>query len=235
MPFTTPYTQEQLKAISVVSRFNDVIGNALVLKSLLSIGRKEWEGFVNEGTGAHLISKIQSTGFKTDAIHTYISKLVKVFMNSQGANLGAWTKDSLANEHSLTTAVVSRMSATLYKEHDELFIDVAVRLLGFDNALVQYAISDKPLWMVGYVSSQFDDIPAAQTAELYYGKLVEHFPHLSIADRDEVMTRAIFNITESNMDGYDAMLDAIQTVIGYAVGAEDKVKDKVFTFGAAQY
>ena len=235
--------QEKLKSLSVLLRFNDVIGNTNVLQALYHTGKKEWMQSVNANTQEHLIKDIYSAGFKTDAVNHYVSVLAKVFLSSQGANLSAWTKNSMEQEHVLTAAVVSRMGTKQYTDHDGLFIDVATRLLGFDKTLVDYVISlDDPEakrtdLLVGYVSSQYDDLIGIDNAEIYFDDLIQHLKHVDLVkDRNELIETAI-KILNSTPDitPYNALLESVQTVIGYVVGPADAAKDKVFTFGAAQY
>ncbi|EJI5696442.1 hypothetical protein NFI00_000145 [Salmonella enterica] len=236
-----PLNQATLKALSVVTRFNDVIGNTNVLRSLYRESQKEWNKSVNVNNGEHLIKSIHTAGFKTDAIHAYVSVLVKIFMSSQGANLGAWTKNSLADEHVLTTASISRMGTKLYDNNDQLFTDFATRVIGFDKSLIDYVIATENgekavAVLVGYVASQFDDLVGADNAEIYYEELVEHLSHLDlIQDRDNLVGTAVnLVINHGQDDGYKALLAAAQTVLGYVIGDRTGENDKVFSFPPAQ-
>lgn len=234
--------QDKLKALSVILRFNDVIGNTNVLRALHTTGLKTWKESVNSNTQAHLIEGIHTTGFKTDAINHYISVLVKVFMSSNGANLSGWTKNSLEAENTFTTVVANRMGAKLYNNHNDLFIDVVTRLLGFDKALSEYVVgleedTKRVDLLVGYVASQFDDLVGIDNAEIYYDLLIDHLGHVDLVkDRDDLITTAIKVLDQQpGVSGYDALLESAQTVIGYVIGDRTGEKDKVFTFGKAQY
>lgn len=234
--------QDKLKALSIVTRFNDVIGNTNVLQSLHEQGYKEWLKCVNASNHEHLIKDIQSTGFKTDAITAYVSVLAKIFLNSQGANLSAWTKNSLSTEHALTEVVVRRMGTKLYTNHDELFMDVATRVLGFDNSLVEFVIKSltdtekHPELLVAYVASQFDDLVGVENVEIYFESLIEHLNHIGFRkERDEVFSKAVDLVVNGNeANGYKAVEDAIVSVLGYRVGDRSGKDDTVFTFPPAQ-
>ena len=238
-----PFSQSTLKALSVLTRFNDVIGNTNVLRALYHEGQKTWNKAMNADTQEHLIKDIHTTGFKTDSINLYVSVIVKIFMASQGANLSGWTKNSLEKENLFTMAAVSRMGAKLYSHHDELFSDVIVRLFGFDKTLVDYVIAtdndDKRVdLLVGYVASQFDDLLGLDNVEIYYDELIDHLKHVDlIKDRDELITRAIQMVASFGgpQDAYVALLKSAQTVIGYVIGDTEGKEDTVFTFGEAKY
>ncbi|ASU03677.1 hypothetical protein JOAD_238 [Erwinia phage vB_EamM_Joad] len=236
-----PFSQDTMKALSVITRFNDVIGNTNVLRSLYRESQKEWAKSVNANNGEHLIKSIHTAGFKTDAVQAYVSVLAKIFLSSQGANLSAWSKNSLAEEHALTAAVISRMGTKLYDTNDQLFTDVATKVLGFDLYLVEYVLAseggDKAVdKLVAYVTSQFDDLVGAENAEIYFDELIEHLKHIDlIQDRDNLFSTALHLIVGyGETDGYAALLKAAQNVLGYVIGDRTGEQDKVFTFPPAK-
>lgn len=134
--------QQLLNNVRMVNQFNCVLGTANIIKAIYDQSVKEWRNSINAANQEHLIRDVQASGAKTDAIHVYISKLVKLVTNVQSYNGSAWSVDTLCSENAITVATISRICSMTFVDNKELFIVVATKLLGYDKDIVNYAISE---------------------------------------------------------------------------------------------
>lgn len=112
-----------------------------ILLSLHALGTEEWDRSFNSLSNEHLIKNIANTNTKTEAVRSYVGKVVKLYMNSLGVNAGAWSKDSIAADHTSGMIHSNKLATSVYKSHDALFKDTVSRLLGFDPDVVAFSIS----------------------------------------------------------------------------------------------
>lgn len=233
-------SQETLQALHTVTTFNQIVGNINILKSLYDLGQKEWEKTRNVGTGVHLIEGIATASHKSDAIGVYVSKLVKVFLNAHGATLSAWSKDTIASENTLTLATISRMGSIVIEDHDTLFSMVATRLMGYDKALVELAMTHDQntkayaTHLIGYLGTMTGELETAERAGDYMYDLVDRLAQVNLSvDRDQICTLAIEQLmVDQNTSAYNALTRAADVVIennGPVVTA------KPFEFPPTQY
>lgn len=110
-----------------------------VLLSLHALGQEEWDRSFNSLSNEHLIKNVANTNTKTEAVRSYVGKVVKLYMNSLGINAGAWTKDSIAADHTSGMIHSNKLATSVYKSHDALFKDTVGRLLGFDPDVVAFS------------------------------------------------------------------------------------------------
>lgn len=150
-------TNEQINFVCVL---RDTVGSFKILGSLLETSRKAWEACENAETNDHLIKGIAVSPIKTDACHTYVSKVIKHYLTSQGTRATAWTKNTIASENFTNKSITSIISAHTFYDHTELFKIVATRLMGFDDTLVDLAINldekSRAEALVVYMGSRFD-------------------------------------------------------------------------------
>lgn len=213
MPIQT-IDQSKLKALSIVTRFNDIVGNSFILKNLYEYSETEWKRFESENGQSHLIKGVKSTSAKTDAVKIYISKLIALYMNSKGPNLSTWSKDTIAGENDITMAIINRIGTTLFESNVELFTIVATKLMGFDKALVELAIGSEDhikdvQRLVVYLGTSFDDVEDAKAAEVYLDDVVFSLSQVDYKKyRTDICQGAIDSIlhrTEYPVTGYEAI------------------------------
>jgi len=149
-----------LDGIAMVSTLREAAGAVVVLQSLLEISKSEWQRSFNATTGAHLIKDNTVGSLKSDAIFTYISKLVKTYLSADGIRSTAWTKNTISGENFTTKAISGILAGSPIASHEDLFRPVTTRLLGFDEQLVEAAIAGDSLSrataLVTYLASRFD-------------------------------------------------------------------------------
>lgn len=127
----------RLDFLTTVTQLRKSLQDVLVVGALYTYSEEEWARCNNVETGEHLIKGIFTSSVKTDAVRGYISKLVKLYMNGIGRQPGAWTRETLSNEHNLTKAVIDRISVTQIEDNDQLFRAVVSRLFGIDDFIVK--------------------------------------------------------------------------------------------------
>lgn len=151
-----------LDYISFIGRMHETMGNAKIIKALYETSQAEWDRSFDSNTGTHLIEGVFTSPQKTDAVKIYISKMMKMHMNSIGSRLTAWTKDTIASENTTNVAISNRIAASEYKDNMPLFLLVATRLMGYDDGLVRFALMDeadvsgKTKELMNYLSAQYD-------------------------------------------------------------------------------
>lgn len=145
---------------SFVLHMRDVVNDAKVIKALYRTAQEEWDRSFDANTEKHLIEGVFTSPQKTEAVKTYIAKVMKLHMISIGSRLTAWTKDTVSSENGTNVAISHRIAATEYKTNRELFTIVATRLIGFDDTLVAFALEDdvdaQAKNLMDYLSAQFD-------------------------------------------------------------------------------
>jgi hypothetical protein len=146
--------------ISFVLALRDAVGGGNVLGTLLSTSRQQWGRFTDIHTGDHLIKGVGVSTVKTDACYTYIAHLIKQYMVSAGVRATAWTQNTIASENFTNKAISNIIAARTFDEHTELFKIVATRLMGFDDTLVDMALTSdgfkKAEHLVVYMGSRFN-------------------------------------------------------------------------------
>lgn len=217
--------QGKLKALSIVTRFNDIVGNSFILKNLYQYSATEWKRFESENGVSHLIKGVKSTSAKTDAIKVYISKLVALYMNSKGPNLATWSKETISGENDLTMAVINRIGTTLIESNEQLFEMVAVRLLGFDKALVELVYGHRSILptdidasqVVSYLATQYDDVEDGEKAKAYLDEVIFSLNKVDFVTERTVICQAaidaIVNRTEFPVNGYEALSIGAKSVV----------------------
>lgn len=149
-----------LDGIAMVSTLREAAGAIVVLQALLEISADEWKRAYDANNGTHLIKDNTVGSLKSDAIFTYISKVVKTYLSADGVRSTAWTKNTISGENFTTKTIAGILAGTPIHSHEELFRPVASRLLGFDDQLIEAAISGDSLSrataLVTYLASRFD-------------------------------------------------------------------------------
>jgi hypothetical protein len=134
----------KLETLQFVLHLRDVIGTRLVMKSLLEVSKKTWDDSFDANTDIHLIQGVAVSTNKSDAIKTYIAKIVKVYLNAVGVRTNAWTNESLCADNFTNVTISNKISAQVFTRHEELFEMVSTRLLGFDLGLVTFCTANAP-------------------------------------------------------------------------------------------
>lgn len=163
---------EYLDYQAFILHMRDIVANAKVIKSLFTTSEEEWDRSRDIGTGNHFIRGVFHSPQKTEAVKTYIAKLVKMHMISLGSRLTAWTKDTVAGENPTNIAISNRIAAIEFKNNRDLFKIVATRLIGFDDALVAFALEEdvdaKAKLLMDYLSARFDMSVNGEKSHLMY-------------------------------------------------------------------
>jgi len=150
----------KLDQVSVALALRDVVGGIQVLRTLLQTSKERWARFTNVETGEHLIKGVAVSTVKTDAVYTYIAYIIKTYMQSRGVRTTAWTKNTISGENFTNKAISNITAAHTFETHEELFKVIATRLIGFDDALVDMAVSTDnekiAEMLVIYLGSRFD-------------------------------------------------------------------------------
>lgn len=147
---------------SFVLRIGEVLNTSVIIKALYDISVDQWDRSINSDTQEHLIEGVFTSSQKSDAVKIYVTKLMRTYMASRGNRLSAWTKETIGGENATNVAITNRISATEFKNNTELFMLVAGRLMGYDDALLEFAITDPVLvdrrveLLMEYVSGQYD-------------------------------------------------------------------------------
>lgn len=159
----------KLDQVSFVLALRDVVGGINVLRSLLDVSKERWSKFTNADTGEHLIKGVAVSTVKTDAVYTYISYIIKTYMQSRGVRTTAWTKNTISGENFTNKAISNITAAHTFETHEELFKVIATRLIGFDDALVDMAVAADNYEVAKniaiYLGSRFDVIDTLEGAE----------------------------------------------------------------------
>lgn len=135
----------KLETLQFVLHVRDVIGTRLVMRSLLEVSKKTWDESFDGNTDIHLIEGVSVGAGKTDAIKTYIAKLVKVFLNVTSVRVNAWTNESICNDNFTNIVLANKVAGQVFMRHEDLFQLVVTRLLGFDPALVAFTVANAPI------------------------------------------------------------------------------------------
>jgi len=156
--------------LAFVSCLREAVGSIVFLNSILSTSKKEWDACSNIDNDEHLIRGIATSPIKTDACNTYVSKLIKHYLTSEGTRATAWTKNTISSENFTNKSIASIIAAHTFYEHTELFKIVATRLMGFDDTLVDLALAlgseAQAEQLVIYLGGRFDLVEALQVVEV---------------------------------------------------------------------
>lgn len=176
-----------------ILRMRDVVNGAKLIQALFRTSQEEWDRSVEAGSDRHLIKGVFTSPEKSDTIKVYIAKLIKLHMISTGSHLTAWTKDTVAGENATNVAISNRIAATSFKENAELFSLVATRLIGYDDAVVKFALETdadvKAKLLMDYLSAQFDLSVGNEKPHLMY---IDQTVDLSILIKTDGFTPAFF-------------------------------------------
>ena len=176
-----------------ILRMRDVVNGAKVIQALFRTSQEEWDRSFDANTERHFIKGVFTSPEKSEAIKTYIAKVIKLHMISTGSHLTAWTKDTVAGENPTNVAISNRIAATEFKTNEELFLLVATRLIGYDDGLVKFALETntdhQAKLMVDYLSSQFDLSLNGKKSHLVY---IDQTINLSILLKTEGFTPKFF-------------------------------------------
>ena len=169
----------KLDQVSVVLALRDVVGGIQVLRTLLQTSKERWARFINAETDEHLIKGVAVSTIKTDAVYTYISYIIKTYLQSRGVRTTAWTKNTISSENFTNKAISNITAAHTFETHEELFKVIATRLIGFDDALVDMAVSTDnhkiAEMLVVYLGSRFDLGESAEELTERYAKQIGCF------------------------------------------------------------
>ncbi|MNM18509.1 hypothetical protein D3C81_288020 [compost metagenome] len=153
--------QNKLDFHTTVLDLRAAAGSLVVLGVLRKLSNEEWERCRDDASDTHLIKGVIFDSKKTEAIRAYIAKIVRLYMNTVGPNIGAWTKNSLENEHVLTKAVSDKICNSEINTADQLFEMVITRLIGVDSHIVRASLAKTnrgiALGLVGYLSARHDE------------------------------------------------------------------------------
>lgn len=184
---------EYLDYSTFILHMRDITANAKVIKSLFTTSEEEWDRSRDIGTGNHFIRGVFHSPQKTEAVKTYIAKLVKMHMISLGSRLTAWTKDTVAGENPTNIAISNRIAAIEFKNNRDLFNIVATRLIGFDDMLVSFALEEdvdvKAKLLMDYLSARFDMSVNGEKSHLMY---IDQTVDLAILLKTDGFTPAFF-------------------------------------------
>lgn len=155
-----------------ILRLRDATNGAKLIQGLQRVAQEEWDRSFDADTEKHLIEGVFASLGKTEAVKGYIAKVVALHIRTTGNRLAAWTKETVTSENSTNLAISNRIAAIEFKSSRELFILVATRLLGYDDALVKFAIEDdldtRAKYLMDYMSAQFDLVIPGEAAHLTY-------------------------------------------------------------------
>lgn len=169
----------KLDQVSFVLALRDVIGGMQVLRSLLDVSKERWLRMTNAENGDHLIKGVAVSTVKSDAVQTYVSYIIKTYMQSRGVRTTAWTKNTIASDNFTNKAIVGITSGHTFETHEELFKVIATRLIGFDDALVDMAVAtDNAViakMLVVYLAGRFDLADTPEAAEDKYAQQIGFF------------------------------------------------------------
>jgi hypothetical protein len=176
-----------------ILRMRDVVNGAKIIQALHRTGQEEWDRSFDASTDRHFIKGVFTSPEKSEAVKTYIAKVVKLHMISTGSRLTAWTKDTVASENPTNIAISNRIAATEFKSSTELFLLVATRLIGYDDALVKFALETnvdvQAKLLMDYLSAQFDLSVNGEKPHLMY---IDQTIDLSILLKTEGFTPKFF-------------------------------------------
>lgn len=143
-----------------ILRLRDAVNGAKLIRGLQQVAQDEWDRSFDADTNKHLIEGVFSSLGKTEAVKGYIAKVVALHIRTTGNRLTSWTKETVVSENPTNLAISNRIAAIEFKSSRELFILVATRLLGYDDALVKFAIDDdtdkQAKYLMDYMAAQFD-------------------------------------------------------------------------------
>lgn len=185
--------------IAFVSGLRDAVGSIVVLNAILTTSKKEWDACSNIDTEEHLIRGIAVSPIKTDACTTYISKLIKHYLTSESSRATAWTKNTIASDNFTNKSISSIIAAHTFYDHAELFKIVATRLMGFDDALVDLALT-------------VDNAKVAEGLVVYMGNRFDLATYLEVVEEEEVKYSDTVNA---------ALLKRYEFAVGYIHGMLD--------------
>lgn len=133
-------TNEQMLDLAALVSFNRAVGNGNAIKALFDAMAVEFEKYHNKATEEHYITNTITSPVKSDAIKAYVSKMVKLAMNIQFADLKGFSNLTLGHDNSTTLGIITSLCTTQINSHQELFERVAVHLCGYDLSLVRSGI-----------------------------------------------------------------------------------------------
>ena len=201
--------------LAFINRMQEAVGAAVVIKALHLTSKKEWDNCFDANTQDHLIKGVFTSTKKSDAIRVYIAKLIAQYMKSIGVRATAWTKVTIASENTTNVAISNRIAATEFQDNNELFKLVATRLMGFDDALVDFALAEnnkeKAYWLAGYLAAQFDLVETIAEISQKYPDAVGYFEQRFDEGR---MTPASFLSDFQLLNEYIDGLDMSGSMVG---------------------
>lgn len=218
---------KQLDYLSNVLRFRQMLGGVNILKALYAYSVKDWEKYINAETQEHFIRDELTSGQKTDAVNSYINKLVKLYLNSVGSQPSTWTKNTLTAENTLTKAVIGRLAVARYETNEDLFRAVVSRIIGVDLSLIDavlapaddfvaqaktivqylYNIADLTVDVDGAADDTYSDLIIVLTGLLKYGHVNDELFSVLVEEQDGDQF--------AELEG----LDLVEARLGYVVGS----------------
>ena len=176
-------TQDQrdiqlMNHLSFVSNFHDALGAGRVLDVMLDQSKIEWDKCFDANTGEHLIKGKFTSSQKSDAVRIYIAAIIGIYLRSSGVRVTSWTKATITSDNTTNVSISNRIAATEFQSHEELFKLVVTRLVGVDDALVDYVLAldnkAKALCLVTSLASRFDLTDSAVTAKTEYFGAIDY-------------------------------------------------------------
>jgi len=168
-----------LDHIAFVTALRDFVGSRAVLKGLLETSALEWDRSVNGNTGEHLIKDVAVGHSKSEAIQAYVSKVVKHYLVSAGTRATAWTKDTIASENFTNVTITNRLAAQTFTDHLKLFRPVTTRLIGFDDLIVEAALTEDMRVLtytaMMYLANRFELASGRKELDSKYGHYHHYF------------------------------------------------------------
>lgn len=213
----------KLNFLTSVLRFREVLGGIDILRSLYSVAQKDWDNAKNANDSTHLIQGVQHSSMKTDLIRGYVSKLVKLYMESYGAQPSCWTKHTLASEDTLTRAVIDRICTLDITSNDQLFALVTTRGLGIDASIVAAAVAGEDfvakathvINYLGWVTDEADEPASVYFEMIALTAMLNKHGLLNDVLFDRLVEAALLHYTENPdcdldpIDRMDSMLDEV--------------------------
>lgn len=127
---------EQMLDLASLVAFNRAVGNCNAIEALYDTMSSEFARYGNPTEGTHFITDVMTSAMKSDSIKTYVSKLVKLCMNVQFADLKGFSNATLGSDNNVTMGIVTQLCTTQILSHRDLFNKVMVHICGYDSHLI---------------------------------------------------------------------------------------------------
>ena len=204
---------KQLNFISAVMRLRSAFHAINTVAALYSVSKDEWLKCTNPDDDTHYIKDYQIDGRKSDAVINYTMTIAGVYMKAVGVLPGTLSKETLASDNAVTVAIMRRLSGLPIANNQEMFTQVATRLLGIDGDLVKAGMTSDEVRYT-FLMTHLVNALGEEFTEEALSPLSNYIAQLGVEDRlnDQFFSLMLKKGEEYYAEQPDSISDAIDII-----------------------